>query len=119
MDLELFSIEEHRSLAAGVHLIDLPFVAAADIRRAVGRADHRPEKRRGRFVDELRRRTENELAVDVDREVFDVTLEKGRLVFHRSGGKQDAPNGQSIANRQDCLQKRFLEVGPQTPDFPR
>ena len=56
VDLELLGVEEDGALAVGVDAVDLPFVAAADEDRAVGRADERPEERRARLVDRRRRR---------------------------------------------------------------
>ena len=42
VDLELLGVEEDGALAVGVDAEYLPFVAAADEERAVGRADERP-----------------------------------------------------------------------------
>ena len=69
-------IAQHRHLQGG--------------QRAVGLRDHRPQKGRGRLVDQLRRRTEHHPAVAVDRKVLDVASQKvglrRRLKELRRGG---------------------------------
>src|SRR5262249_20729801 len=76
VDFQLGAVEEQRPLALRVDLEDFAFVAAADKQRAVGLRGDRPQKRRGRFVHELGRRSERELAAAVDRQIVDVTLEE-------------------------------------------
>src|SRR2546430_17513438 len=72
MDFELRAVEEHCALALRIDLEHLAVVAAADEQRAVGLRDERPQKRRRRFEHELGRRTEHQLAVAVDGEVFEI-----------------------------------------------
>ena len=80
VDLELFGIEEDRAFAGRVYAVHLAFVAAADVHRAVGRADHRPEERRAGVVDRGRRGPERQPPITVDRKVFDIALGEFGLV---------------------------------------
>ena len=76
VDLELVGVEEHRAAARGVDPVDLAFVAAAGVERAVRRVDDRPEERRARVVDGGRGRAERQPAEGVDREVLDLAAQE-------------------------------------------
>ena len=76
MHFELSTVEEHRAFALRVDPEHFAFVAGADEQRAIRLSDHRPEERRGGFIHQLRRRSERQLPVTVDREVVDVAFEE-------------------------------------------
>ncbi len=104
---ELRAVEEQRALALRVDLEDLAFVAGADEYGPVRLRDHRPQKRRRRFIDQLGGRSERQLAVAVDREILDVAFQE----FALSGGLEEF--GRRRLQRQRC--KRDKESGRKSP----
>ncbi len=73
---ELRGVEEEGALALGVDLEHLAFVAGAREQRPVRARDQRPEEGRRRFVHQLGRGPEHELAMAIDREALDIAFQE-------------------------------------------
>ncbi len=65
-----------RAFARRIDAVHLAFVSRADEERPVASGHDGPDKRRRRFVDQLDRRPERELAASVDGQVVDLALQE-------------------------------------------
>ena len=104
MHFQLVRVEDGRCFAAAVDAEDLAIVAASNPHRTAAPRRQRPHEGCGRVVQDARCRAENEAAVRLDREVFDLTFEEVGLcrdLPERRRGRVEYETGQACRTENE------------------